>query len=196
MGKSTVAAMLAKQGIPVHEADDEVHALLSPKGKAFRAIAKAFPALKFPQIYGRRLKTGRYIKRLELGKIVFKDAKALAKLEKILHPLVRNAQNDFIRKHRNAGQKIVALDIPLLFETEGESLVDYTFVASAPYNVQRGRVLARPGMNEKKFQAIVKKQMPDGEKRARADYVIHTGLGLATTMKDIKAALRDIKKKI
>jgi dephospho-CoA kinase len=194
MGKSTVASMLAREGIPVHEADDEVHDLLSPKGKAFRAVAAAFPVSMFPQIYGRKPKTGRYIKRPELGKIVFKDTKALRKLEKILHPLVRKAQNDFIRKHRNAGRAIVALDIPLLFETGGESLVHYTLVASAPYNVQRQRVLIRRGMSEKKFREILKKQMPDGEKCARADYVIRTGLGLAKSMKDVKAALRDIKK--
>ncbi len=195
MGKSTVAAMLAREGIPVHEADDEVHDLLSPKGKAFRAVVAAFPHTVFPQLYGRKIKTGRYIKRLELGKVVFKDAKAMRRLEKILHPLVRDAQNDFIRRHRNAGRAIVALDIPLLFEAGSDSLVDYIMVASAPYNVQRARVLARRGMNEKKFHAILKKQIPDGEKRARADYVIHTGLGLARTIKDLKAALRDIKKK-
>jgi dephospho-CoA kinase len=112
-----------------------------------------------------------------------------------LHPLVRAAQADFIRKHKINGTKIVVLDIPLLFETGGESRVDYTLVVSAPRGVQRQRVLARPGMDEKRFRAILKQQMPDGEKRARADYIVHTGLGRAQTMKELKAVIADIKKR-
>ncbi|MGB4107524.1 MAG: dephospho-CoA kinase [Alphaproteobacteria bacterium] len=196
MGKSVAAAMLESMRIPVHEADDEVHKLLAPGAAGALAVGKAFPYFGYPQIYGRKTKSGaRSIKRAALGKIIFADDEKRKKLEKILHPLVRGAQARFIRKHTNLGAKMVALDIPLLFETGGESLVHYIFVVSAPYNVQRRRVLARPGMDEKKFRAILERQMPDGEKRARADYVIHTGLGRAQTMKELKAALADIRKK-
>jgi dephospho-CoA kinase len=195
MGKSTIAAMLETEGVPVHEADEEVHALLAPGGKGFRAAAAAFPYFSYPQIYGRRGKT-QFFKRPELGKIVFADDAARERLEGILHPLVRAAQSDFIRKNKIAGRPMAALDIPLLFETGGENLVDVTLVTSAPYEVQRARVLARPGMDEKKFHAILQRQMPDGEKCARADYIIHTGLGRAQTMKELKAALRSIKEKM
>lgn len=196
MGKSTAAAMFESLRIPVHEADDEVHKLLGPKGRGARAVGAAFPYFQFPQIYGSKTKSGvRTIKRKELGKIVFHDGKQRKKLEKILHPLVRAAQADFIRKHKINGTKIVVLDIPLLFETGGENRVDYTLVVSAPRSVQRQRVLARPGMDEKRFRAILKQQMPDGEKRARADYVVHTGLGRAQTMKELKAVIADIKKR-
>ena len=192
MGKSTIAAMLEQLKIPVHEADAEVHRLLASKGRGFRAVAAAFPYFKFPQIYGKRNKAY-YLKRSEMGKIIFADDKARKKLEKILHPLVQDAQNQFIRKAKRAGHKIVALDIPLLFEIGGEKRVDVTLVASSPFAVQRARVLARPGMTEKKFRAILKRQMPDGEKRARADYVIPTGIGRAHTMKELKAVIRKIK---
>jgi dephospho-CoA kinase len=194
MGKSVIASMLAKKGVPVHEADNEVHELLAPKGAGFRAVAAVFPYYSHPQIYGRRTSNGRSIKRAELGKIVFNDNEKCKKLENILHPLVREAQNNFIRKHRTAKREIIALDIPLLFEAGSENLVDIILVASAPYEVQRARVLERPGMDEKKFHAILQRQMPDAEKCARADYVIHTGLGRAQTMKELKAALRNIKK--
>ena len=196
MGKTVIASMLAKQGIPVHEADDEVHELLAPKGAGFRAVAAAFPYYSYPQIYGRRTAKGRSINRSELGKIVFGDDDKRKKLEKILHPLVRDAQNKFIRKNKTLKREIIALDIPLLFEAGSDNLVDVILVASAPYEVQRARVLDRPGMTEKKFHAILQRQMPDAEKRARADYVIHTGIGRAQTMKELKAALRDIKKKL
>lgn len=196
MGKSVVATMLEKEGVPVHEADDEVHGLLAPKGAGFRAVAAAFPYFSYPQIYGRKTKNGRSINRTELGKVIFKDAEKRKKLEKILHPLVREAQSNFIRKHKTAKREIVALDIPLLFEAGSDNLVDIILVASAPYEVQRARVLDRPNMDEKKFHAILERQMPDAEKRARADYVIHTGLGRPQTMKELKAALRDIKKKL
>ena len=195
MGKSTVTSMLQRLGVPTHDADAEVHQLLAPKGKGYKAVARAFPYYSYPGIYGRTWKGGRYIKRQALGKIVFRSEVAREKLEAILHPLVREAQAEFIRKMRRMGKKIVALDIPLLFETGGESLVHAVFVASAPYDVQRERVMARPGMDDKKFREILKRQMPDGEKRARGDYVIHTGLGRAHSMREIKAALRDLKTK-
>lgn len=195
MGKTTIAAMLRRLKVPVHEADEEVHALLGPGGNAVKAVSKAFPFFRYPQIYGRKDRKT-YINRRELGKVVFANDTARKKLENILHPLVRKAQNDFIRRSKQAGKKIVALDIPLLFETRGASIVDVTMVVSAPFKIQRARVLARPGMTEKKFRAILKSQIPDGEKRAYADYVIKNGLSRAHAMKQLKAALRDIKAKV
>ena len=196
MGKSTAAAMLAKLGVAVHEADAEVHALLSPGGAGALAVAAAFPYFSYAQIYARANKDGiRAIDRRNLGRLVFKDEKARETLEGILHPLVREAQTGFIRKQAALGKGIVALDIPLLFETGGESRVDYTIAVTAPAFIQRMRVLARENMDEEKFHAILARQMPDGEKRARADFVVHTGLGRAYTMRQLKAILRTIKEK-
>lgn len=194
MGKSTLAAMLQKQGVPVHDADAEVHNLLGPRGAGYAAVAAGFPFFSYPQIYLRR-KGGYALDREALGKIIFGSDREREKLEKILHPLVRAAQKQFIVHCKRLGQKIVALDIPLLFETGGENFVDVTAVASAPYEVQRARVLERAGMTEEKFHVILNRQMPDAEKCARADYVIRTGLGRAHSMRDIKAMLRDIKNK-
>lgn len=196
MGKSTAAAMLETLKIPVHSADDAVHELLAPGGGAALAVGAAFPYFEFPKIYGRKTKSGaRAIKRKEFGEIIFKNDKLRKKLENILHPLVQDEQNKFIRSGKNKGLDIIALDIPLLFEAGREEAVDYIIVVTAPYEIQRTRVLARPGMDEDKFQAILKRQMPDGEKCARADYVIHTGLGRAQTMQELKSALADIRKK-
>ncbi len=195
MGKSTLATMLASLNIPVHDADAEVHELLAPGGGAAVAVGAAFPFFEYPRIYGRKDKDGiRAINRAALGRVVFSDDEKRLELEEILHPLVRAAQAKFIRKHRNAGMKMLALEIPLLFETGGERLVDYTLVATASPAVQRRRVMARPGMTEKKFAAILNRQMPDSDKRARADYIIHTGLGRAQAMKELKAALASIRK--
>lgn len=195
MGKTTTAAMLQRLGVPVFDSDAEVHKMTSTGGRAAAALAKAFPPYQYPSLYGRMTKQGRSIKRAELVKIVLADAQKLQRVESITHPLVREAQNDFIRKHRTLGVEIIALDVPLLFETGADLLCDVTMVASAPYAVQQARVLARPRMDEKKFQTILQRQMPDGEKRARADYVIQTGLGRAQAMKDVKAALASIRKK-
>lgn len=193
MGKSVVAAMLLRLGVPVHDADAEVHRLLSPKGKGRMAVAAAFPYFSYPQIYGPKRKGIRAFKRDELAKIVFKDEVERQKLERILHSLVREAQNNFLRRCARSKTAVAVLEIPLLFETGGERLVHKTLVASAPFAVQKARVMARKGMTTERFAAILKAQMPDGEKCARADYVIHTGLGLAQTMKELKAALRNIK---
>ena len=196
MGKSTAATMLKKLGIPVHEADVEVHALLAPGSRAYRAVAAVFPYFEHPQIYGRKNKNGvRIINRKKLGTVVFDNDKKRKKLEGILHPLVRDAQNKFIRAQKNMGCKIAVLDIPLLFETGGETRVDYIIVVTAPSYIQRARVLARPGMSDKKFRAILKRQMPDREKRRRADYVVQSGLGRAQMMKELKSVLQDIRKK-
>jgi len=190
MGKTTAATMLQQLGVPVHESDEAVHELLGAEGKGRMAVAAAFPYYEYPQIYDKKTKL---IKRSELGKIVFSDDEKREALENILHPLVREAQNKFILKSKKMGQEIVALDIPLLFETGGDELVDVTINVSAPFHIQEKRVLERPDMTEEKFHAILKRQMPDEEKCARADYVLQTGLGRAETMKALKKILKEIK---
>lgn len=192
MGKSTVGAMLTHLGVPVHESDHAVHQLLDINSSARQAIASAFPYFKYPQIYDRKTKA---INRKELGAVVFNDAEKREELESILHPLVQQNQMAFISAQRAKGRQMVALDIPLLFETSAQSRVDYTLVASAPYALQKQRAMARPNMTEGKFHAILERQMPDAEKCARADFVIKTGLGRAHSMKALKLALLDIKKR-
>lgn len=199
MGKSTAGAMLETLGVPVHESDAAVHDLLRMGSEAWQPLAAAFPYFSYPQIYGRRhafnpfKETQRFLKRDALGKIVFENSQEREKLESILHPLVRKAQDEFIKAQRGLGRKIVALDIPLLFETGAENRVDYTVNVSAPAAVQQERVLARPGMNTEKLAGILERQMPDGEKCARADFVVHSGLGRAVMMKELKGALVKIR---
>ncbi len=176
MGKSTAAAMFRYLGVPVHDADATNHLLMAPGGPAFDQVISAFPEV---------LRDGR-IDRQMLGKIVFGDGRALKKLESTLHPLIRAAEIRFLRSQRMLGRKLVVLDIPLLYETGGEKRCDIVAVVSAPGFVQRQRVLARQGMTDEKFSAILSKQMPDMEKRKRADYVIPTGLGRAVTFQYIQ----------
>ncbi len=190
MGKSTIGAMMKTMNIPVHEADHAVHQLLSPDNPARRAIANAFPYYDHPQIYNRKTKE---IKRKEFGELIFNDAEKRETLEGILHPLVRKSQTDFIREFTLKGFDIACLDIPLLFETGADKRVDYTITVTAPYFIQRQRVLARPNMSEEKFEAILSRQMSDKEKCARADYVIKTGLGRAPAMKDLKTIIAEIR---
>ena len=196
MGKSTAAAMLNRMNIPVHDSDAEVHRLLSSDEQARLALAAQFPYYRYFGIYGRKNKNGvRPFDRKKLGKFVFEKPKEREKLEKILHPLVRQAQDNFIRIQRNSGADIVALDIPLLFETGAEQRVDYTIVISAPAFIQQERVLSRPNMTEKKFKAILATQMSDAEKCARADFVVPSGLGKAETMKALKKIVHDLRHK-
>jgi dephospho-CoA kinase len=176
MGKSTVAQMLRDAGVPVFDADAEVRAMQGAGGAALAAIEAAFPGTTGPDGLDRQ----------KLGEAVFADPAALARLEAIMHPRVRAAQEAFMAGH--AAEPIVALDVPLLFEKGGYQAVDATLVVSAPAEVQRARVLARPGMTPEKFDAILAKQMPDAEKRARADFVIDTGCPLEET----RAAVRRI----
>lgn len=194
MGKTTAAQMLQHLKVPVHDSDAAVHELMQPEGKAMRAIYAAFPLFEYPEIYERHKKTkGKVINRSKLGALVFEKEQEREKLEAILHPLVRESQTAFIRKQRALGSKSVALDIPLLFETGAELLCDYTIVVTAPAHIQYSRVLSRPGMDEEKLEGILKRQMPDGEKRARADFVVQTGLSRAVTMKQLKSILHRIR---
>lgn len=179
MGKSTVAKMFVEEGAPVFDSDAAVHALYAPGGAAVAPVEAAFPGVT---------KDGA-IDREALSKRVLGDAAAIKQLEQIVHPLVRQAQMHFLQSNRDAGTPVVVLDIPLLFEGGGAALVDKTVVVSAPAEAQRKRVLARPGMTAEKFESILARQVPDAEKRARADFVIDTGVGLDETRREVRAAL-------
>jgi len=187
MGKSTLSNMLRFLGIPVHDADEEVARLLSEDSDTRQAIEVLFPPRSHAQIY-----TGQGINRKELGRLVFDHEERRRKLESILHPNVHRAQGRFILKHRKAGRPLVVLDIPLLFETGRDVDVDAIITASAPAHIQRQRVLSRPGMDAQKFRGIVQSQLPDGEKRARADYIVDTGIGRAHAMRQLQEIVQDL----
>ncbi len=178
MGKSTVAGLFAAEGVPVFEADAAVHALY--KGAAAPLIEDAFPGTTKDGTVDRQL----------LSKAVLDDPAAIKRLEAIVHPLVRQAETDFVAAAREAGAPVVVLDIPLLFETGGSDRCDAIVVVSAPEELQRARVLARSGMTPEKFAAIIARQMPDSEKRARADVVIETSGDVADTAKAVKDVVR------
>lgn len=184
MGKTTAARMLAKMGCGVHDSDAAVRQALSPGGDAFEEVA-----LTFPEAWDKKK---HIIKRDILGDIVFNDVDKRRVLEDILHPMVQRSQKKFAQAQERLGRDIVALDIPLLFETGAQTRMDYTAVVSAPYHIQRRRVLSRPGMNEEKFQAILNTQMLDREKRALADFVVQTGMGMAYTYRELEKIVRDI----
>jgi dephospho-CoA kinase len=180
MGKSATAAMFADEGVPVFDADAAVHRLYA--GEAAPLIAAAFPGV---------VSEGR-VDRERLSRAVVGDAEAFEKLEAIIHPLVRKAREEFLAAARGKGAEVAVIDIPLLFETGGERDVDKIAVVSAPGPVQKERVLARPGMTEAKFGAILAKQMPDSEKRKRADFVVDTSRGFAAAREDVRAILRTL----
>lgn len=167
MGKSLTAAMLRKMGCAVHQADWAVHRLLGRDGAAVGAVAARFPGT---------LRDGA-IDRTALGAIVFSDAAKRAALEGILHPLVRAAEEAKRARAAAAGRRFLVLDVPLLFETRGEKRCDAVLCVTASAATQRARVMARPGMTEERFNHILARQMPDAEKRARADYIIRTDWG-------------------
>ena len=169
MGKSAVAAMFREVGVPVFDADAEVHRLQGPHGALLGAIEQAFPG-----------STGEQgVDRQKLGAAVFGDPAALKRLEAIVHPAVGAMRQAFLAEH--AAAPLIVFDIPLLYEKGGPHGLDAVAVVSAPAAVQRERVLARPGMSAEKFAQILKLQVPDGEKRARADHVLDTGVSLAET---------------
>jgi dephospho-CoA kinase len=180
MGKSTTAAMFREAGVPVHDSDASVHGLYA--GKAAPLIDAAFPGVVADGV----------VDRVKLGAAVLNNPSELKRLEAIIHPLVRAEADAFLSKHREAGVPLVVLDIPLLFETGGEGRVDRIAVVSAPADIQRKRVLDRPGMTVEKFEAILAKQVPDAEKRSRADYVIDTGQGLEVARAGVAAIIAEI----
>ena len=177
MGKSTAAGFFADAGVPVHDADAVVHHLY--EGAAVPAIEAAFPGT-----------TGAgKVDRNKLAARVLGDDAALKRLEAIIHPLVQEAEVRTLSDAQTRGEKVVVLDIPLLFETGGDRRVDAVVVVSAPADVQRARVLGRPGMTEEKLAAILAKQMPDAEKRRRADFIVDTSRSLDEARAQVRAIL-------
>lgn len=183
MGKSAVALMLRELGVPVFDADATVHRLQGPGGRLLEAIEAAFP--------GTTGSDG--VNRQALGAQVFANPEALARLEAIVHPAVAEERATFMLEH--AGEPIVVFDIPLLYEKGHGTGLDAVIVVSAPDHMQRDRVLARPGMTPEKFSQILSLQVPDAEKRARADHVIDTGATLAETREQVAALVVSIRKK-
>jgi dephospho-CoA kinase len=179
MGKSTVASMFAEEGAPSFDSDAAVHTLYAPGGAAVAPVEAAFPGVT---------KEGAIDSAALSARVVGND-EAIQRLEAIVHPLVRQAQAEFLRANRDAGAAYLVLDIPLLFESGGTNLVDKIVVVSAPADLQRARVLSRPGMSEEKFEAILARQMPDAEKRARADFVIDTSGPFEDTRAQVRAVL-------
>jgi dephospho-CoA kinase len=183
MGKTETAKMFRSLGIPVFDSDAAVHRLYAAGGAAVATVGEAFPGV---------VRDGA-IDREHLSRIVLSDPKAIARLEAIVHPLVQQAQRDFAAASEASGADILVLDIPLLFETGGQDRVDKVIVVSAPAEVQRARVLERPGMSEEKFEAILAKQVPDAEKRARADFIIETDNGLHDAMQQVGALVDGLR---
>ncbi len=176
MGKSTVAAMFEAQGVPVFDADAQVRAMQGPGGSLLPAIEATFPGSTGPN----------GVEREALGKLVFAEPEKLRQLEGIVHPAVGQKRAEFLQD--NADAPLLVFDIPLLFEGGGNEAVDAVVVVSAPAKTQRERVLARPGMTAEKFEHILGLQVPDIEKRKRADYVIDTG----TSLEETEAAVREM----
>jgi dephospho-CoA kinase len=181
IGKSTAAKQFAKAGVPVFDADAEVHRLYA--GEAVPAIAAAFP----------KAVRGGKVDRGLLAQEVAGSPEKLKALESIVHPMVVKAEIDFLCEQEAKGAKLAVLEIPLLFETGAESRVDVTVVVSAPAEVQRTRVLARRGMTEAKLAGLLKRQLPDREKRARADVVVDSGTSLAHMQAQIDRLLESLK---
>jgi dephospho-CoA kinase len=181
MGKSTTARLFAEEGLPVYDADAAVHQLY--EGAAAPAIEAAFPGA---------VKDGK-VDRAALSRYIVGDAEKLKRLESIVHPLVGQVRDLFLEKERAQGSKVVVLDIPLLFETGGETKVDAVVVASAPAEVQRARMLER-GIPEERLDALLARQMPDAEKRRRADFVVDTSRGIEPAREQVKAILAAVAK--
>lgn len=180
MGKSTTARMFADEGVPVHDSDAAVHRLY--EGEAAAGIEDLFPGTVLDGVVDRK----------KLGAKVIGNPEALKRLEGYIHPLVRKDADAFVQKHRAAGTPIVLLDIPLLFETAGMDRVDRIVVVTAPTDIQRERVLSREGMTEEKFAAILSKQVPDSEKRRRADYIIDSSRGLEHARQQVRQIVKEL----
>ncbi|MEX2450840.1 MAG: dephospho-CoA kinase [Rhodospirillales bacterium] len=176
MGKSTTADLFRGEGVPVYDADAAVHAMTAHGGEAVAAVAAAFPDAVRDDT----------VDRAALGARVFDDPAALRRLESILHPLVRKREKRFLLVAARRRCPLVVLDIPLLFETGGETRCDAVVVVTAPAFVQRQRVLSRPGMTPARFEAILRRQVPDCEKRRRADFIVPTGLGVAFSLRVVR----------
>jgi dephospho-CoA kinase len=181
MGKSAVAAMFADEGVPVFDADAAVHKMQGPNGELVAEIEALFAGTTGPHGVDRKA----------LGAAVLGDRDRLAKLEALIHPAVARQRADFLKQHADAD--MVLFDIPLLFETGGDEHVDTTVVVSAPADIQRQRVLARPGMTAERFEHILALQLHDSDKRARADHVIDTSQPLAQTRVDVRQLVKKLR---
>lgn len=182
MGKTTTAKLFAEEGVPVHDADAAVHALYD--GEAAGAIEKAFLGTT----------SNGKVDREKLGRLVVGDAAALKRLEAIVHPLVRQSSERFLADAKARGEPVVLLDIPLLYETGGEDRVDAVVVVSAPADIQRKRVLERPGMTVEKLDALLAKQLSDEEKRRRADFIVDSGQGIEHARDQVRTILQRVAK--
>jgi dephospho-CoA kinase len=182
MGKSTAAAAFRRAHIPVFDADAAVHRLQARGGRAVRAIEAAFPGT---------VRDGA-VDRMALRQAVLGKPAALARLEGILHPMVQQEERAFVARGRRRGDRAVVLDIPLLFETGGDARVDRVVVVSAPRSVQMQRVRARRRMNAADIAAVIARQMPDSEKRRRADLVVSTGLSRHYSLRTLSRLIREI----
>ena len=176
MGKSVLASQWRSIGVPVYDADKNVHELMQPNGLAFNAVTKLFPSV---------IENGK-INRKKLGEIVFNDKEKLKSLEAIIHPLTYKSSKDFIKKCRQNRKKICVLDIPLLFELGRENTVNEILCVTAPAYTQQRRVLSRPNMTHDKFKSIVRSQIPDYRKRILSDHVVITARGKRHTLNQIK----------
>lgn len=186
MGKSTAARMFAEAGVPVFDADATVHELYAPGGEAAIAVGEAFPG---------SLNREGGVDRDALRDVLRKHPDRFAELEAIVHPLVARERRRFLDRARRRGAAIALVDVPLLFETGGDRRVDFVAVVSAPPEVQRARVLSRAGMTEEAFQAILARQVPDAEKRARADFVIDSSGSFSSTRLQIAGILRGLRRR-
>ncbi len=180
MGKTTTAGFFAEAGVPVHDADAVVHRLYETEAVA--AVEAAFPGT---------VRDGK-VDRGKLAAQVLGDAAALERLQAIVHPLVQEAERRLLAEAQARGEKLAVLDIPLLFETGGEARVDAVVVVTAPAQVQRARVLERPGMTIEKLESILARQMPDAEKRRRADFVVDTSAGFAAAREQVRAIIEAV----
>lgn len=183
MGKSTTAAFFAERGIPVNDADRVVHDLY--QGEAVPAVAALFPDAVSSGI----------VDRGKLAATLAKNPAKFKELEAVIHPLVRRREKDFLSKQAAAGADLVVLDIPLLFETGGQDRVDAVVVVTCDAEIQRQRVLARPGMTPEKFEMILARQAPDSQKRAGADFIIDTGTGFDEARRQVDAVIAELKKR-
>ena len=184
MGKSTMAMQFRQEGIPVHDADQAVHDLMAAGGAATDQVAALFPEAQKPD---------GSIDRPTLGRLVFNNGEARQQLEGILHPLVRQNRDDWLKSHQKDGAWCVALDVPLLFETGGEKDCDLTVVATTSAYQQRMRALSRPGMTEERLDAILQLQMPDKMKHDKADFVIPTSYGRLVSLFHIRQCLEQCR---
>jgi dephospho-CoA kinase len=183
MGKTTTAAMFKELGVPIWDADGAVHRIYAKGGPAIGPVSQAFAGVLTPD---------NAIDRDALGMLVLSDPAKLKFLEALVHPLVGQDRANFLADARAKAAKLVIVDVPLLFETGGQAYVDKVIVVSCDGDLQRSRVLARPGMSVEKFEAILARQTPDAQKRARADYLITTDIGLDDTRKQVGVVYNDI----